>query len=69
MAWMHSVSGPCRSGRPDFAPGSMTLKTTIDPDNPLKWILVMRFSIFLRKTYSSSRDVIEALFTPKTAIL
>jgi hypothetical protein len=69
MAWMHSVSGPCRSGRPDFAPGSTTLKTTIDPDDPLKWIFAMLFSVFLRKTHSSSRDVSKALFTPKTTIL
>jgi hypothetical protein len=49
MVWMHFVSGPCRSGRPDFSPGSTTLKTTIDPDDPLKRIFAMLFSVFLRK--------------------
>jgi hypothetical protein len=33
----------------DFAPGSTTLKTMIDPAEPLKRIFAMRFSVFLRK--------------------
>jgi hypothetical protein len=66
---MHSASEPCRSGRPDFAPGSTTLKTTVDPDDPLEQIFAMLFSVFLRKNpHSSSRDVSKALFTPKTIL-
>jgi hypothetical protein len=43
------VSGPCRSGRPDFTPGSTTLKTTIDSDDRFQRIFAMLFSVFLRK--------------------
>jgi hypothetical protein len=66
---MRSVSGPCKSGLSDFAPGSTTLKTTIDPDDGLKRTFAMLFSVFLRNPHSSSRDVSKALFVPKITIL
>jgi hypothetical protein len=45
------------------------LKATIDPDDHVKRIFAMLFSIFLRNPHSSSRDAHKALFTSKTTIL
>jgi hypothetical protein len=46
-----------QKGRPDFAPGSTTLKTTTDPDDPIKRIFAMLFYVFLRKTRTLHREM------------